>query len=130
MNLNSFKRNRKAFTALLICTGFITTHPLAVLAGDNIPAVQMVQQQKQSVSGIVKDSTGEPIIGANVREKGNPSNGTITDIDGNFSLNVAPGVTLEISFIGYTTAEVKAQFGKLLDVLCKTTMRCWMRWLL
>ena len=116
MNLNSFKRNRKAFTALLICTGFITTHPLAVLAGDNVPAVQMVQQQKQSVSGIVKDSTGEPIIGANVREKGNPSNGTITDIDGNFSLNVASGVTLEISFIGYTTAEVKAQFGKLLDV--------------
>lgn len=63
MNLNSFKRNRKALTALLICTGFITTHPLAAFAGDNVPAVQMVQQQKQSVSGIVKDSTGEPIIG-------------------------------------------------------------------
>ena len=55
MNLNSFKRNRKALTALLICTGFITTHPLAAFAGDNVPAVQMVQQQKQSVSGIVKD---------------------------------------------------------------------------
>lgn len=54
MNLNSFKRNRKALTALLICTGFITTHPLAAFAGDNVPAVQMVQQQKQSVSGIVK----------------------------------------------------------------------------
>ena len=116
MNLNSFKRNRKALTALLICTGFITTHPLAAFAGDNVPAVQMVQQQKQSVSGIVKDSTGEPIIGANIREKENPSNGTITDIDGNFSIKVAPGAVLEISFIGYKTVEVKAVAGKPLNV--------------
>ena len=117
MNLNSFKRNRKALTALLICTGFITTHPLAAFAGDNVPAVQMVQQQKQSVSGIVKDSTGEPIIGANIREKENPSNGTITDIDGHFSLNVAPGATLEISFIGYKLTAVKATAGKPLNVI-------------
>ena len=108
MNLNSFKRNRKALTALLICTGFIAAHPLAAFAEENVPAVQMVQQQKQSVSGVVKDSTGEPVIGANIREKGNPSNGTITDIDGNFSIKVNPDATLEISFIGYKTVEVKA----------------------
>lgn len=117
MNLNSFKRNRKAFTALLICTGFIAAHPSAAFAEENVPAVQMVQQQKQSVSGVVKDFTGEPIIGANIREKGNPGNGTITDIDGNFSLSVAAGATLEISFIGYTTVEVKAEFGKTLTIM-------------
>ena len=111
MNLNSFKRNRKALTALLICTGFIAAHPLAAFAEENVPAVQMVQQQKQSVSGVVKDSTGEPVIGANIREKGNPSNGTITDIDGNFSIKVNPDATLEISFIGYKTVEVKAVAG-------------------
>ena len=79
----------------------------------------MVQQQKQSVSGVVKDSTGEPVIGANIREKGNPSNGTITDIDGNFSIKVNPDATLEISFIGYKTVEVKAVAGKPLNVILK-----------
>ena len=116
MNLNSFKRNRKALTALLLCTGFIATHPLAAFAEEGVPAVQMVQQQKQTVSGIVKDAAGDPIIGANIREKGNPSNGTITDIDGNFSIKVAPGATLEVSFIGYKTVEVKATSGKPLNV--------------
>lgn len=116
MNLNSFKRNRKTLTALLICTGFITTHPLSALAGENVPAVQVVQQQKQSVSGVVKDSTGEPIIGVNVREKGNSSNGTITDIDGNFHLQVDKNAILEISFIGYKTLEVPAVSGKPINV--------------
>ena len=69
----------------------------------------MVQQQKQSVSGVVKDSTGEPVIGANIREKGNPSNGTITDIDGNFSIKVNPDATLEISFIGYKNGRSKGR---------------------
>lgn len=116
MNLNSFKRNRKALTALLLCTGFIATHPLAAFAEESTSTVQVVQQQQQSVSGTVKDSTGEPVIGANVREKGNPGNGTITDIDGNFSIKVAPGAVLEISFIGYKTAEVKATAGKPMSV--------------
>ncbi len=118
MNLDSFKKNRKALVALLICSGFIATHPLAAFAGEEvgIPDVQMVQQQKLTVSGVVKDSTGEPVIGANIREKENPSNGTITDIDGNFHLSVAAGSTIEISFIGYKTVEVKAEAGKTLDV--------------
>lgn len=118
MNLDSFKKNRKALVALLICSGFIATHPLAAFAEEEagVPGVQMVQQQKLTVSGVVKDSTGEPVIGANIREKENPSNGTITDIDGNFRLSVAAGSTLEISFIGYKTVEVKAEAGKTLDV--------------
>lgn len=117
MNQNSFKRNRKALAVLLICTGFVVTHPLAVFAEESVSSVQIVQQQKQTVSGVVIDSTGEPVIGANVREKGNPGNGTITDLDGNFSLEVVPGTVLEISFIGYKTAEVKSIAGKPLKII-------------
>jgi iron complex outermembrane receptor protein len=63
--------------------------------------------QQVTVKGHVKDATGEPVIGANVLEKGT-STGTITDIDGNFTLAVQQGATLAISFVGYITQEVAA----------------------
>uniref|UniRef100_UPI00359F21D4 SusC/RagA family TonB-linked outer membrane protein n=1 Tax=Prevotella heparinolytica TaxID=28113 RepID=UPI00359F21D4 len=117
MNSKSFKRNRKAFAALLLCTGLVAVHPLATFAEEDADTVQMMQQQKQSVSGNVKDAVGEPIIGANIREKGNPANGTITDIDGNFHLQVAKGAVLEVSFIGYKTTEVTVTPGKPVNVI-------------
>ena len=119
MKKNSFrfKRNRKAITALLICVGFVGIHPLAVFAEDDVNVVQTVQQQKQTITGIVKDATGEPVIGASVKEKGDPSNGVITDIDGNFRLSVPDNATIEISFIGYQTASVKAISGKPLNIV-------------
>lgn len=58
------------------------------------------------VRGVVKDVNGEPIIGANVVVKGSPSNGTITDLNGNFDLSVASNATLQISYIGYNTQEL------------------------
>ena len=64
--------------------------------------------QQVTVKGLVKDNTGLEVIGANVVEKGNPSNGSITDLDGNFTLTVPQGAILQISFIGYKQAEVKA----------------------
>ena len=64
--------------------------------------------QKQTFEGVVIDDTGEPVIGASVIEKGVASNGAITDLDGNFRISVAPGVTLVISYIGYESQEVKA----------------------
>jgi TonB-linked SusC/RagA family outer membrane protein len=63
------------------------------------------QQGKKRVTGQIMDTQGEPIIGANVIEKGT-TNGTITDMDGKFLLNVSPNATLVVSYIGYTTAEV------------------------
>ena len=63
-----------------------------------------VVQQKKTVTGKVTDAMG-PVIGANVLVKGT-SNGVITDIDGNFSLEVEPGATLVFSYIGYTSKEV------------------------
>ncbi|HIZ90715.1 MAG TPA: SusC/RagA family TonB-linked outer membrane protein [Candidatus Bacteroides merdavium] len=64
-----------------------------------------VMQQSRQVSGNVKDAMGA-IIGASIVEKGT-TNGTITDLDGNFVLNVQQGATLVISFVGYKTKEVK-----------------------
>ncbi len=70
-------------------------------------AVNAVQQQRNTVTGIVEDSHGEPIIGANVKVK-DSSIGTITDLDGVFKLTVPLGSKLVISFIGYETVTVQA----------------------
>ena len=59
------------------------------------------------VEGNVSDASG-PLIGATVKEKGGSGNGTVTDIDGNFSLTVTRGATLEVSYVGYITQEVRA----------------------
>lgn len=60
-------------------------------------------QQSKSISGVVKDESGLPVIGANIIVKEDPTHGTITDIDGKFNLDVPQGVTLEVSYIGYNT---------------------------
>lgn len=63
--------------------------------------------QAGKVKGTITDATGMPVIGAAVKEKGT-SNGVVSDIDGNFVLEVGANATLEISYIGYKTLEVKA----------------------
>lgn len=73
-------------------------------SGTNVSGV--MQQAKKQIKGKVVDATGETVIGANVLEKGT-TNGVITDFDGNFVLNVSPGATLEISYIGYVTQTIK-----------------------
>ena len=67
--------------------------------------------QTEQVSGTVTDNSGEPIIGATVLVVGQSGNGTVTDIDGNFTLQAKPGSTLSISYIGYKNQEVKAGKG-------------------
>ena len=62
----------------------------------------------QGILGTVTDDLGEPVIGASVVEKDNPQNGTITDIDGQFTIKVSAGTPIVISYIGYLTQEVKA----------------------
>ncbi|MDR2120034.1 MAG: carboxypeptidase-like regulatory domain-containing protein, partial [Tannerella sp.] len=63
------------------------------------------QQSSRRITGSVQDAGGESIIGANVIEKGTV-NGTVTDVDGNFSLSVPDNAVLQISFIGYVTQEI------------------------
>ncbi len=63
-------------------------------------------QLTKHITGKVSDLQGEPIIGANVVEKANPANGTITDVEGKFALDVAEKAILVVSFIGYHTREI------------------------
>ena len=97
----SFKAKK---TALFVGLCFLSMIS-AQQASAATESVASVQQTKQA-TGHVADSQG-PLIGATVLEKGT-TNGTITDFDGNFSLNVKPGATLVISYVGYVSQEVKA----------------------
>ena len=73
---------------------------------------------QSAVKGTVNDDSGEPIIGASVVEKGT-TNGTVTDFDGNFSLNVKSGATLVVSYIGYTTQEIAVNGQSTINVTLK-----------
>lgn len=88
--------------------------PTIALANSGKMAI--VQQQTNEVEGVVKDANGEPIIGATVVQEGT-SNGTVTDLNGNFKLRVAPGAVLKITFIGYTDVELKADGRKSYSVV-------------
>ena len=78
---------------------------LLLLIGVFVSADMFAQQI--NVKGLVKDATGEPIIGANVIVKGTTT-GTITDFDGRFQLDVNRGSTLIFSFVGYQPQELQA----------------------
>jgi len=73
--------------------------------------VVAVASRAQSISGTVTDELGEPIIGASVVEKANSKNGAITDFNGQFSINVAAGTPVVISYIGYVSQELAARDG-------------------
>lgn len=94
---------QKSSLVMGLCFG-ATLLPMQAFAKAN-EAVQTVQQATRKVSGVVSDSQG-PLIGATVKEKGT-SNGIATDMDGNFVINVKPGATLVVTYVGYVTKEVK-----------------------
>ena len=118
MKVDSFRFSRKATTALLLCTGLVVSQPLSLWAEEGNNVVQTIQQQKVTVKGTVNDALG-PVIGASVVEKGNTGNGTITNVDGNFSLSVKPGAILVVSYVGYKVQEVTATVGKMINVTLK-----------
>ena len=96
----------KAIACLVLaCGGALPT--LAASETLSTPKVENVQQNEVTVKGVVKDANGEAIIGASVIEKGNAKNGTVTDLDGNYTLKVKRGATLTISYIGFISQETK-----------------------
>lgn len=105
------KRGRFASRKLLVAVLMGLSYGGAMLrASENQVATvheRTQQQQVVSVTGVVVEASGEPVIGASVVEKGT-TNGSITDVDGRFALSVKPGATLVISYVGFTTQEVKA----------------------
>lgn len=92
-----------------------TTEAWAASPSQSVNAVQ----QAKKVTGNVSDAEG-PIIGASVVEKGNPGNGTVTDLDGNFTLNVKPGATIVITYIGYKKQEIAVGNQSNISVTMKT----------
>ncbi|MDR0939512.1 MAG: TonB-dependent receptor [Mediterranea sp.] len=87
----------------------------SLLAAPSSGAEAAEQQQTKRVTGTVSDAAGT-IIGANVMEKGT-TNGVITDASGQFAINVRPGATLVISYIGYTTREIRVGNQNTLDII-------------
>lgn len=89
--------------SMLLCLGMGVAGGLPAYASSESVSVQ---QQNGICKGVVKDGTGEPVIGASVLVKGT-TNGTITDIDGNFTISgVKKGATIEVSFVGYVTQNI------------------------
>ena len=96
------KRNR--LMVLVLCLGMLL----------GLPAESIFAQsaQKHRVTGVVKDESGEPLIGVSILELGT-TNGIITDVDGNFSFQVQPGAQLQLSYVGYQTQELTSKKGDL-----------------
>ncbi len=87
-----------------------------VLSTKDSNAVAAVKQQTQTVTGQIVDDMGEPIIGANVVVKGT-TNGTVTDINGNFSIEAGPKSVLNISYIGYLSKEIVVGNQKIINLV-------------
>ena len=77
---------------------------------------QVALQAKKDIKGVVTDKNGEPIPGANIIEKGNPTNGTITDVDGNYTLSVSGNSVLVASYIGYNRIEIQVKDRSVVDI--------------
>ena len=81
---------------------------LRILVLASLLCMSMMAFAQQRISGKVKDSGGEPLIGVNIVEIGT-TNGTVTDIDGNYTISIGKNAKLQFSFIGYVTQELKAK---------------------
>ena len=87
---------------------------------DNYIVITLKDDEKvKKIKGTIKDSAGEPIIGANVILKGDATVGSITDIDGNFDLSVPSNATLQVSYIGYNTQDVPVGNKSFLNITLK-----------
>lgn len=105
------------FSRIVLCGTLVSGIPVVnqVSAATDVTQAK-VAEQTIKVKGVVKDAAG-PVIGATVVEKGTPNNGTVTDIDGNFTLTVKSGATLVISYVGMKSVEVKASSSPVTVVL-------------
>ncbi len=109
---------RKPLCAAMILCSCLIASPTVVFAADDVKTTQDVNQQQIPVKGTVVDVNGEPIIGASIATKGGIT-GTITDIDGNFSLSIPENTPLVISFVGYERQFVTPKAGQVLKIVLK-----------
>ena len=102
------KKTIQLSVALLLTSSIAAHADVANIVKAAAPITELSQQSNMQVTGTVFDGEGLPIIGANIIVKGNATIGTITDVDGRFTLSVPKNATLVISYIGYKNQEVKA----------------------
>jgi TonB-linked SusC/RagA family outer membrane protein len=95
---------------------------IVLYAGEKAKQTVSAAQQTRRVTGVVVDETGEPVIGANIIEKGT-ANGTVSDIDGAFSLEVNRDAVLKVSFVGYAEQEVKTAGNASLRIILQEDVR-------
>ena len=107
-NVDLLTSSRRLFFMMAMSAG-MTLLPQELMAVEN--SIQAVQQTG-NVEGVVKDATGEPIIGATVRIQGTKV-ATVTDIDGKFKINAKPGQMLQITYVGTKPKTVKATHGSM-----------------
>lgn len=79
-------------------------------------------QLQNGISGSITDSSGEPLVGVSILVKGT-TNGTITDLDGNFILNAQRGNILHISYVGYTSQDIKIENDKQLRIVMEEDLK-------
>lgn len=112
--------NQKNQDVLQILSNLLKGTNCTYQVNDNYIVITLKEDKKiKKVKGTIKDATGAPIIGANVIQKGNATVGSITDIDGNFELEVPGNATLQISYIGYNTQEVSVGNKSVLAITLK-----------
>ena len=97
---------KKYYIAAMFAFGLVAQPAiLRANAADEANSIEAVQQQKQRISGLLTDSNGDPIIGATVRVQGTTNRGVISDVEGRYSIEAAPGEVLEFSYIGFVSIE-------------------------
>lgn len=108
----------------LLCTvplmaGALLTNTFVAQAAElGSESIASIQQQTITVSGVVMGSDGEPLMGVNVVEKGT-TNGTITDLDGKYTLNVGANAVLQFSYIGYVSSDIAVNGQRTVNVTMK-----------
>ena len=106
----------RALMSTLALAAAMTALPLTVLASGAESAITQTDASRGQLKGTVVDSNGEPVIGASVKVVGQNGLGTMTDIDGNFTLQVKSQGTVEISYIGFVAQKLKFRPGQVLNV--------------
>lgn len=115
MKLSGSVSHKAYLSVCLLCLSGMAA-PLT--AATDVQSVNVVQQSVKKVYGKVIDTGGAPVIGANVTQKGT-TNGTITDIDGNFTLEVPKGASIIVSYIGYNVQELMVTSNTQYEVVLK-----------
>ncbi|MGL4806984.1 MAG: carboxypeptidase-like regulatory domain-containing protein, partial [Bacteroidales bacterium] len=109
-------------TLLLILSGVLSATSAYSLPANSFKThptnASLEVNESHSVSGVVTDEKGEPIIGATIVVKGQAT-GTVTDFDGNFTLEVPKNATLTISYMGYTPQDISVKDQKNLKIILK-----------